>query len=175
MAEFLFGLLLPKILRSHQKNSAASIDRMCHTKSPAKILRDVKKMARFNDKQKAKSKEILTKMSITTNSSIDIPPRENHLSTVRSVAISISPEKPATRSLSFTKPIMTDLPPDPLPCFYCDLVCPKPNLPDTPTSPYEVCYICLKPLCFFARDPMECCGSIFHENCWGEHQCKRLL
>ena len=103
-------------------------------------------MSRLNDKQKAKSKEIRSKMSIITTSSINIPPRENHLGFVKCVSISISPEKPATRGLSFTKPIMTDLPPDPLPWFYCDLVCPKPNLPDTPTSRFEVCYIWLKPL-----------------------------
>ena len=152
VAEFLFGPPLLIISRNLQKHPA---DKMCHTKSPAKLLRDVKRMARFNENQKTTSNQILRKLSIITTSSIDIPPSKNHLEIVKLESISISPVKP--RSLTFTTPILTDLPPDPLPCFYCDLVCPKPNLPDTPTSPYEVCYICQKPLSFFAR---ELCNAV---------------
>ena len=143
------------------------------SKSPAKTLRDVKRMARFNYMKR--SNHDGSQSSITTQYPVDIPPSPKLLNTVKCVSISLSPPKPANKCLSITKTSSTDLPPDPLPCFYCDLVCPKPNLPDTPTSPFDVCYICQKPLSFFARDPMECCGSLFHENCWGEHVCKTRI
>ena len=146
---------------------------MCNRNSPAKTLRNVKRMARFNDKQRTKATG--KQLSISVLSPIDIPPREKYLDIVRCASISISKPDPITSQLSFSKTSSTDLPPDPLPCFYCDLICPKPNLPETPTSPYEVCYICQKPLSYFARDPMECCGTLFHENCWGEHLCKNWI
>ena len=122
-------------------------------------------MAKFNER-KMLSSSAEKALSTVTLPTIDIPPRKKELHISKTTTVLVAPLVLPQNRLSYTRTSHTDLPPDPLPCFYCDLVCPKPNLPMTPTSPYEVCYICLKPLSNFARDPITCCGSVMHETAW---------
>ena len=129
---------------------------MCHTKSPAKILRDAKRMAKYNELQKLKSNEIHTKMSIISTSLIDIPPSE------------VIPKKKQT--LTLFRCSQTDLAPDPLPCIYCKLVSPFPNLPRTPTGPVPMCCVCTKPV-DERFDPHFCCDQVIHPLCLGGHLC----
>ena len=148
---------------------------MGQPKSPSKILRNAIRMAKFNESKKMPNPTTTNVLKLSTFKlpQVGIPPIKYLLNIVKTTSMSISPS--TRNTLSCVQTSSTDLPPDPFSCFYCDLVCPKPNLPLTPTSPYQVCSICSKPLSYFSRDPMECCGSGFHENCWGEHDCKRLL
>ena len=146
--------------------------------SPAKLVRSVRRMANLNESKSFKT--ILSKeniqplrkiLSFANQDSIDIPPKQKILALSKMPSFSIPPER-LPPQLSYVNVCCTDLPPDPLPCFYCNLICPKPNLPPTPTRPIEMCSVCWKPL----REDVEhmyCCESAMHNLCWGDHDCCR--
>ena len=113
-------------------------------------------MAKFNERQKLKSNETQTKLSIISTSSIDIPPSE------------VIPE--SKRKLTLSRCSQIDLAPDPLPCIYCKLVSPFPNLPRTPTGSELMCCVCTKPV-DDRFDPHFCCDKVMHQLCLGAHLC----
>ena len=155
--------------------------------SPAKLIRGVKRMANFNSRKSFKSpapklsKTILPQenfipphqvLSSVHQTSINIPPKTKTLSIEKLQLISIQPvDHPSKRKPSNVKICSIDIPPDPLPCFYCNLVCPRPNLPPTPTRPIQRCSVCWKPIREDV-EPMYCCNAVMHNLCWGDHQCQ---
>ena len=153
---------------------------MCH-KSPAKTLRNVKRITKFLEKKP----ELLT---ITPLPSVNIipnrkllqfsqpiitsyPPKKKALSISHGVvSMSIDPRKAPRKLLSLSNLCTTDIPPDPYPCMYCMLVAPQPNYPRTPTSPVPMCCVCKRPV-DDRFEPQYCCEEIMHQHCWGEHYC----
>ena len=74
-------------------------------KSPYKVLRNVKRMAKYLEKKHADNSPNL---SILILSPINIPPSTNSLSFSQATSVSLSP---SPKSLSISTPVMTDLPP----------------------------------------------------------------
>ena len=148
---------------------------MCQL-SPAKLLRSVRRMTKFIENKPIMYSLPLVKLrpsvlEFSTPITTEIPPKRINLSTTKTVYISILPANTdQPNPLSVSNPCSIDIPLDPLPCLYCMLVSPKPNLPRTPTSPVPLCCICLKPV-DDRLEPMECCGLLLHQHCCGGHLC----
>ena len=162
---------------------------MCYKTSPAKLLRNVKRMAYFNEKAKENSiQKKFYSLCITILPPVNIVPvpcvklltfskpintnilPKKTFSLDKMPSISISPVYLAPK-LSNINIYSTIIPPDPLPCFYCNLICQRPNLPPTPTRPIQMCYVCWKPI----REDVEptyCCNFVMHNLCWGDHECQ---
>ena len=87
-------------------------------KSPSKVLRNVKRITKFLAK-KAAEKKPLTLQKLPE---IDIPPRIKILTLSQETNVSILPSPP--RVLSFSKPVLTDIPPE----------TPKQCIPYPPTT-----------------------------------------
>ena len=145
---------------------------MCYKTSPAKLLRNVKRMAFFNEKTKEKSiQKKLEPLTVTIFPAVNIMPRVNPLTFSKSITTNILPKKTLPQlHLTNVNICSTDIPPDPLPCFYCNLVCPKPNLPPTPTRPIQLFSVCCKPIREDV-EPVFCCNLVMHNLCWGDHEC----
>ena len=156
---------------------------MCH-KSPAKVLRSVRRMTKFIERKPS----AIPTLGITVLPTIDITPSEKSLSfslptntnvfpIMKSLSvskgdcISVPPNLKSNQTLSYSNVCSTDIPPDPFPCMYCMLVAPKPNLPRTPTSPVPLCSICARPI-DDRFEPYECCDMLMHQHCLGEHYCE---
>ena len=145
---------------------------MCYKLSPAKCLRSVKRIAKFNEKTERKSIEKkFEPLSVTILPSINIMPKVKLLTVSKPIATNILANFPSQIKLSKITICSTDFPPDPLPCFYCNLICPKPNLPPTPTRPIQMCPVCWKPIREDV-EPMFCCDLVMHNLCWGDHECQ---
>ena len=140
---------------------------MCY-KSPAKVLRSVRRLTRFMEsKQDTFSFQTPTlNIFMLALIEINIPPVSKQLSFATLPQVSIPPITKLSNKLS-----LADLPPDPLPCLYCKLVSPMPNLPRTPSGPEPLCSICTKPV-DDRFDPHTCCGQLMHQHCWGDHLCE---
>ena len=99
---------------------------MCY-QSPAKILRNVKRMTKFNESKPER-------LSITRLPSINVEPlQKNRLAFSQTVIVEINPEK-KHQNLSIVNVCSTEVPPDPYPCVYCMRVPPRPNYPEPPSS-----------------------------------------
>ena len=146
---------------------------MCCKSSPAKLLRSVRRIAKFNDITKRKSIEKkFEPLCVTKLPSINIMPNVKVLTFAKPIATNILPKTTLSlEKLSKITICSTDFPPDPLPCFYCNLVCPTPNLPPTPTRPIQKCSVCWKPIREDV-EPIYCCDSVMHNLCWGDHDCQ---
>ena len=150
------------------------------------ILRNVKRMTKFIESKprklmicKQSSVDInppQSSLCVSLEVSVDIPPMKKSLAITPRVANhSINPKEGTnvsnkkSRKLSITDVCSTDIPPDPYPCFFCMMVCERPNIPNPkPTDP--ICCMCRRPIDDRFK-PHSCCGLLMHQNCWVEHHC----
>ena len=150
---------------------------------PAKVLRSVVWITKkLETKSSALSVSVQPSLNIVPlgkqlNKSLPIltsfQPQKKILSVMKNFSISIPPSevKPKVKQkLTFVRCSQTDLAPDPLPCIFCKLVSPFPNLPRTPTGPVPICCVCTKPV-DDRFDPHFCCDQVMHQLCLGGHLC----
>ena len=152
-------------------------------KSPA---RNVKRMTKFIENKPQRltiSKQsfidinpVWNRLCVSKEVSVDIPPRKKSLTITPRVAFYSTNPKEGTnisnkkaRKLSISDVCSTDIPPDPYPCFFCMMVCERPNIPN-PKSTDPICCVCRGPIDDRFK-PQSCCGLLMHQNCWVEHQC----
>ena len=146
------------------------------TKSSARILRDVRRMTKFLESKNISVKPMKlnppqSRLCVSLEVSVDIPPMKKSLAITPRVANhSINPKEGTnvsnkkSRKLSITDVCSTDIPPDPYPCFFCMMVCERPNIPNPkPTDP--ICCVCRRPIDDRFK-PHSCCGLLMHQNCW---------
>ena len=151
-------------------------------RSPAKVLRSVIRITKFLEKK-------TSPLSVTVQPSLNIfqprkqlnislpiqtsfMPQNKTLTMKKNSSISIPPSKVKIKSkLTLARRSQTDIAPDPLPCIYCKLVSPFPNLPRTPTGPVPKCCVCTKPV-DERFDPHICtCDQVMHPLCLYGHLC----
>ena len=97
-------------------------------KSPSKVLWNVKRITRFLAKKAAEKKPLtLKKLPV-----LDIPPRINILTLCQKTILSILPSPP--RVLSFSKPVLIDIPQETLKQFIPYPPDTKRNYPSNPLT-----------------------------------------
>ena len=150
---------------------------MCN-RSPAKVLRSIKRIAKFIEKKhelltvhilpQVNIYPILKPLEVSLPTHTSIPPKKKTLTKSTTVHVSVPPPE---KLLSVAKVCFTDIHPDPLPCYYCMLVCERPNLPGIPNPLDPLCAVCQKPV-DERFEPLECCNLTMHQHCCGGHRCE---